>query len=409
VFAGPIGRAVGAPEDTLALQIFPVAVACGVLESLIASVFQGFEDVVPNAVLVLILNPALFLGFLVALWLSPAGVALESSILAYVGANVVTVVALAVYALRRLPARLGTTFGGPEARRRLFALAAPLFLVGVMVSIAGTADTLILGFYHNGEVGTYSASLTLARILQIGIGAAGYIFLPVAAKFLRRDDRESVRLTYATVTKWMVLFSLPLVLLFVVLPSASLGFVYGPGYTSVVLPLQLMSVAAFATALLGPAAPAQIAFGDARLQAYNAVVSAGVDVAVALVLVPPYGYIGAAVAWGSANLTWSALCLGELARLRAVHPFRLSFLLPLLATLVPTAVVLVLVRSMVRWWILPPIAVLVALAFVALVLLSGSVDRGDRLLLDTVEGVLGRPLPWLRRVGRFARRFGRGG
>jgi len=406
--AGPIGRAFGSSEVTFALELLPVVVTCSVLMTLLASVFQGYEDVVPNAAYLLILNPALFLAILVALSLSPGGVSFRLALVGYVVASVVSLAALLVHSLLRLPSRLGRVSGGAAARRHLLRLAAPLFLVGVMASVLGTGDTLVLGFYHGSEVGTYTATLTLARLLQVGVGAAGYIFLPVAAKFARNSDTDSVRLTYTTVTKWIVLFSLPLAVVFVVLPAASLGLVYGPAYTTVLLPLQLTSVAAFVTAVLGPAPQAQVAFGDARLQAYNAVAAAAVDVGVALLLVPAYGYVGAAVAWSAANLTWIALCLGELARLRGVHPFRRSFVRPLALTLVPSAAVLLLVRSAVRLWMLPPLALGIGGAFVLVVLLSRSVDRGDRLLLDSVEGLLGRPLPRLRRLGRFALRWGRG-
>ena len=404
LFAGPIGRMVGSSEVTLALQVFPIAVGCSVVETLLASVFQGFEDVLPNALYLQVLNPALFLAFLVALAIAPSGLTFEGALVAYVGANVASLVAITVHSVRRIPRSLRVGPGATPARRRLLRLAAPLFLVGVMGSILGTGDTIVLGAYHNAEVGTYTATLTLARLLQVGVGASGYIFLPVAAKFLRRSDTESVRLTYGTVTKWMLLLSLPLALLFLFVPSASLGLVYGSEYSSVVVPLQLTTVAAFATAVLGPAAPAQVAFGDAHLQAFNAVAGAVVDVVVALVLVPPYGYVGAAVAWGSANLTWTILCLLELALIRGVHPFERSFVRPLIATAVPAGALLFLARSVVRLWMLPPIALAVAGMFLVLVLLTGSVDRGDRLLLEAVEGWLGRPLPWLRRLGRIGRR-----
>ncbi len=404
--AGPIGRALGSAEITTALELFPVAVACAVLQALIASVFQGFEDAWPNAVFVLILNPALFLGFLVALWLSPFGLTFTGALVAYALANALALAGLGVHAVRRIPRRLGSGPGAPAARGPLLRLAAPLFLVGVMASLIGTGDTLVLGIYHSGEVGTYTASLTLARLLQVGVGAAGFIFLPVAAGYLRRGDRASIALTYATVTKWIVLFSLPFVLVFALLPARSLGFVYGSGYTHVLVPLQITSAAAFVTALLGPAAPAQVAFGDARLQAYNGVTAAAVDLGVAFALVPAWGYVGAAVAWSAANLTWTALCLGELALARGVHPFRRAYLTPLLATFLPATVLLALFGARVTYWMLPPIALAIGGVFVLLVLLTHSIDDGDRRLLEAIEGLLGRPLPFLRRLGRFAHRPG---
>ena len=44
---------------------------------------------------------------------------------------------------------------------------------------------MILGVFTPSAVGTYTASLTLARLLQIGIGAVADIFLPVTTRFYR--------------------------------------------------------------------------------------------------------------------------------------------------------------------------------------------------------------------------------
>lgn len=405
VFAGPIGQSLGSPGITLGLQFFPVAVGSGILAGLIASIFQGYEDVTPNALFVQVVNPALFVAFLtVWLVLPPPGITYEEALLAFALANAVTLGLLVVYLVRRLPRHLSPGPRAPSALPRLLRFTAPLLVVGVMGTIAGSGDTLILGIFHPSEVGTYTASLTLARLVPIGIGAAAYIFLPVASRFVRQGDTPSIATTYATVTKWMILVSLPLFLLFFFLPSASLGFVYGPNYMTIVLPLQITVAGAFATTVLGPAPTAQVAFGQTRLLAANAIAAGLVDVIVAFALVPTYGYVGAAIAWGVANAAYSTLSLVQLGFLTRVHPFEWHFVTPLLVTALPVGVGLWLLHPTLPWWVLPPLGLGVALLFVILVLATRSVDDGDRLLLEAVEQLVGRPLPFFRRLGRYALR-----
>ncbi|HYA54335.1 MAG TPA: polysaccharide biosynthesis C-terminal domain-containing protein [Thermoplasmata archaeon] len=405
VFAGPIGTALGVPDITLGLQFFPIAVGSGILSTLIASIFQGYEDVVPNALFVQIINPSLFLAFLLVwLVLPPVGITYTEALIAYALANAATLGLLALYLYRRLPKRLPSGPTNPAALPRLMRFTAPLFVVGVMASITGSGDTLVLGIFHPGEVGIYTASLTLSRLLPIGIGAAAYIFLPVASRFVRHGDTASIGVTYATVTKWMILVSLPLFLLFFLLPTASLAFVYGPGYTTQVGPLQITVAGAFLTTLLGPANTAQVAFGQTRLLATNAIVSGVVDVAIAFALVPTFGYVGAAIAWCVANATYSVLCLVEVGSLTGVHPFHWHFLTPFLATAIPVGVALWLLHPHLAWWALPAIGLGIALWFVVAVLVTRSVDDGDRLLLEAVERLVGRPLPFFRRIGRYALR-----
>jgi O-antigen/teichoic acid export membrane protein len=405
VFAQPIGQSLGSPGITLGLQYFPIAVGTGILGSLIASIFQGYEDVTPNALFLQIVNPTLFVAFLaVSVVVPPLGINYQESLLAYAVANLVTLGLLVLYLIRRLPQRLPRGPRSPTALARFLRFAAPLFIVGVMGTVTGSADTLVLGIFHPLEVGTYTASLTLARLLPIGIAAAAYIFLPVASRFLRLNQPRSIEVIYVTVTKWMILVSLPLFVIFFFLPSSSLGFVYGSNYTGIVVPLQIAVVGAFATTLLGPASTAQVAFGQTQLLAINAVVAGVADVAVALALVPTYGYVGAAIAWAVANATYAALSIVELATFTGVHSFHGHFVVPVLATALPVGVVLWYFHPTLPLWSLPVVGFGIALLFVVLVIATRSIDDGDRLLLEAVEQLFGRPFPFFRRLGRYALR-----
>lgn len=408
--APELARLLNDPQIGLGLEFFSVAVASSIVSTLLAAIFQGYADVTPNALFVQIANPALFVVFLGAAFVLPPGhLTYPAALAAYALANVATLAAVTGYALRRLPRRLPPGPLAPETRERLFRFAAPLFVAGAMSSLAGFGDTIVLGVFHHAEVGVYTASLTLARLLQIGINAASYIFLPVATRFLRRENPRAVGLTYVTVTKWMVLLSMPLFLLFVLLPQRSLDFVYGPNYSAIVLPLQLAVAGAFAATLLGPGAPVQIAYGRVRLLAYNSIAAGLADVGIAVLLVPKYGYVGAATAWGLSNVLYAGLCLAEIALLERIHPFRRHFLVPLALTLVPISLLLLPLRGDLppHWYWLIVLGLAFAGVFVLAVVLTGSVDEGDELLLGAVERILGRPMPGLRRFGRWAvRRHG---
>jgi O-antigen/teichoic acid export membrane protein len=403
--AGRVALFLGNPAVTIGLEFFSIAIATSIVSTLLASIFQGYADVTPNALFVQVLNPGLFVAFLGVSWVLPAvGLTYRSALAAYALANGLTLVAVTLYSLRHLAHHLPTGALAPEARDRLLLFAAPLFVAGAMVSLAGFGDTLVLEFYHHAEVGTYTASLTLARLLQIGINAASYIFLPVATRFLRRENSRAVGLTYATVTKWMALLSMPLFFLFFLLPQQSLDFVYKASYSEVVLPLQLTVVGAFAATVLGPASTTQIAYGRVRLLAYNSIAAGVADVAIAFLLVPKYGYVGAATAWGTANALYAGLCLAELAALDRIHPFRRHFVLPLAVSLLPLSLLILPFRSQIPVWSLPPLGLAIAGIFVVAVLATGSLDEGDRLLLGAVEHLIGRPLPIVRRLGRWYRR-----
>jgi O-antigen/teichoic acid export membrane protein len=401
---GPgIGARLGQADIGVALQFLSIAVASAIGANLIASIFQGYEDVTPNALLIQILTPGLYLVLLLFGFTEPGGITFRYALTAYAASSVTVLLLTIGYLAARLPRRLPPGPHAPAALPRLLLFAAPLFAASVLSSLTGNGDTIILGLYFPTAVGAYSASVTLARLLQVGISAAAYIFLPVSTRFFREGDRASIQLTYATITKWMVLFSLPLLTLFLFLPSQSLDFVYGSRYTSVIAPLQITVIGAFASTLFGPGSATQVALGQNRLVAYNSVAAAGVDVGLAFWLVPLYGSVGAAIAWACATSVASGLPLLELAVISGIHPFRTHSLLPLALTGIPAGLLLgllALVHPELAWWLLPILALGVAGLFLLVVMATRSVDEGDRLLLEVIERLLGRKIPLLRRVGR---------
>lgn len=406
IVAPRLATSLGNPALRIGLEYFSIVVVASIGSGLVASIFQGYSDVLPNALFVQLLNPALFFGILlVFVVVPPSHLTYTEALASFAAANVITLAACVTYSVRRLPRHLPPGPPAPEARGRLLRFAAPLFAAAAMLSLAGSGDTLVLGIFRPpSDVGIYTASLTLARLLSIGISAASFIFLPVATGFLRRENHRAIQLTYTAVTKWMLLFSLPLFLVFIVLPSSSLAFVYGTRLATIVVPLELAVGGAFVATILGPAATIQIAYGRVRLLAINSAVAGVTDVTIALLLVPGYGYVGAAFAWGFSTSLYAALCVIELAVLDRIHPFGRSFIVPLLGTSIPFALALLPLRLLgiaVPLWSLPPVAFAVAGAFVLVVLVTRSLDEGDRLLLGAVEHLIGRPVPFVRRLARW--------
>jgi O-antigen/teichoic acid export membrane protein len=401
---GPsVGARLGQSDIGVALQFLSIAVASAIGANLIASIFQGYEDVTPNALLIQILTPGIFFGLLLAGFTRPGGITFGYTLIAYATSSVIVLGIMIAYLALRLPRRLPPGPHAPAAMPRLLLFAAPLFVASVLSSLTGNGDTIVLGLFYPNAVGAYSASVTLARLLQVGIGAAGYIFLPVTTRFFRDGDRASIQLTYATVTKWMVLFSLPLFALFFFLPGQSLAFVYTSKYSAIIAPLQITVVGAFATTLFGPGSATQVALGQNRLVAYNSVAAAALDVGLAFWLVPVYGSVGSAVAWASAASAAAGLPLLELAVISGIHPFRKHSLLPLALTGIPAGAILgalALFHPVLPWYVLPILALAIAGLFLLVVMVTRSVDEGDRLLLEVIERLLGREIPLLRRVGR---------
>ena len=115
LFGVYVGATYQAPMLALTIEFFAASAGFSIVSSLLASIFQGYEDVVPNAIFVNIANPALFLTFLVvAIRSAPSGEVFVGALASYFAAAVVTFTVLSLYARRRLARRLpgGTARGG---------------------------------------------------------------------------------------------------------------------------------------------------------------------------------------------------------------------------------------------------------------------------------------------------------
>lgn len=401
--ANLLGARLGSPDLTVALELFAISVGFTVFAFILASIFQGYEDVRPNAYFIQVANPVLFLAFVAVLGVTPSvHLTLRNVLVAYVLASIGTLAATVVYALRRLRGYLPSGHRRVGVFRPTVALAVPLLVVAAAYYLAGTIDTLVLGLFEPLAVGTYAASLAMARLLPVGVTALSFIFLPVAAKYHRLGDYRSMETLYATSTKWIQLASLPFFLVFACLPGPSLRLVYGPQYSSVILPLRILVTGAFVSTLAGPSVSAQIAFADRWLLLVNAVLAAIVDLGLALWLVPTFGMTGAAVAWATASALYPGLSLAEIALLHGVNPFRNRFLVPVVLTALPLGVLFLMLPTSLPIWLLPLFAITALFWFIGAVILTRNVDDGDRQLLRVVEGVLGTRLNLVRRMGTWS-------
>ena len=176
----------------------------------------------------------------------------------------------------------------------------------------------------------------------------------------------------------------------------------GIGTPHVIAPLQITVLGAFVSTILGPGSAAQVAFGQTRLVAYNSLAAAVADVGLSFWLVPLYGGVGAATAWAAATVVATGLSVGELAVMNGVHPFRAHMTVPLLATAIPLGLFFAVVHPTLHLWVLPVVGLAVAFAFIAAVVFTRSIDRGDQMFLHVVEELLGRRIPLVRRLGRWA-------
>lgn len=400
------------------MDFLAVYMAITLISSLICAFFQGNEDALPNTLFNQIINPALLVIGLVVLL--PRSHSLLAAMEAYVLSASITLVGLVVYTLskRGYPWRRAVAILPPKADegaaatwKGLLVFALPLAVIGVAAAADTTAGTLVLGVLDPINLaGAFYSVLPLANLVGLAITAVAFIMLPVSSRLHREGDLKELASSYATLTKWVVLASLPFFLVFFFLPSASLTFVYGsgflsaPGYADTPLLLQITVLGGILTTLAGPASSVLIGLGRLHQLLIYTAASAVADLVISLALIPSLGPVGAAVAYTCATVLLPVLCVADIYLQAKIHPFVPALLKPTVTVLVPASALLLLLTGPFHWH--PGALELVGLffffviAYVGAVLATGALEWEDAHLLGVVEEFLGFPLTFVRRLGR---------
>lgn len=419
--------ALAAPEMASALhntalvpvfQYYALVTVMGLVTAILASYFQGIEDVRPNTIFNQILNPALNFAFIYLFLV--VGWGLTGALLGYVAADVVVLAGIVVYTAPRMKTILRgkrQALDADEAAparsvgtvKSLLLFALPLALVALAQGAPGTADSVVLQLYTNvTAVGDYNSVLPLARLISLAVTSLAFIMLPVSSRLHRDGNMEELRASYVTITKWILLVSLPLYLIFLFFPGPSLVLVYGAGpktpiaYSGTTTALMITATGTFIYALLGASPSVLVGLGHLRWLVYDTVVSAVIDVVGTFALAPSLGLIGAAIAFAGATVSLPLLCVFEIHALAGVHPFKGPVLRPLLAVGLPVGGVFAFAVMVLHWspawyWLVLLFFAVAGLYFLAIPA-TRSLELEDRHLLSVAEFYLGRRIPFVRKL-----------
>jgi O-antigen/teichoic acid export membrane protein len=397
VFAAPLANLFHQPALTPVFELLAASVGLGAITPMFCAVFQGFQDMLPNALYNQVLNPAVFVVLVVGLF--AFGWRLDGALVAYLVADILGFVASVAYYLRHIEAHLPAgTRAAPRPPRVLWTSAVALWGVGSLAFITAYADTLLLGAFRTAtSVGYYSTAIALARTLLLAVAALTFVFLPLSARLARHNDFARLRSSYTVSVRWIVIVSLPLFLLFALLPSESIVAIFGVKYLPATTALQVLSITAFASSVVGPSNAYLAGLARDRAQLLTTGFSAAVNVGLSVTLIPVYGLLGAALAWGIARALYPALSLGILARDYQIHPFRPALVRPVALTLALTVPTFLAVRFLLPIaWLVYPLFFFALGAFLLSLVVTRSFLPDDLAFVSASERLLRTDLPRIR-------------
>lgn len=282
--------------------------------------------------------------------------------------------------------------GRAASPRRIVSYSLPLMFAGVVYSIVGRIDYFVIGYYlESADVAFYQVAYTLAVNALIVLNSLTPIFKPTVAEV--QEDTALLETRYTLVTRWITLFTLPIVATFVVAPETYLTVFFTAEYAVASAAFVALAIGYLFNSSFGPEGMMLEGLGYTRLTFLNTLILVGVNVLLDVLLVPRFGIVGAGIATGTALTLAGIAGIGEVYYLRGIHPYSVDWL-KLWVGIVPAAVAGVLVTMLEVPLILVAVAIppVICVGYLSGLVLLGAFTERDRQVAGRVDATLGYPL-----------------
>lgn len=373
------------------LVLFILAIPLTVGMRVAIGAIRGFENTIYRTYARDLLYTGLRLGLLAALLLSNVGIMaagyayLASALVAFVAAHLL---------LRRLIPLWGSY---SVHLREMLAFSAPLMLSTVLSMFLTRADTLMLSYFRPSyQVGLYNAAYPLAGAMTLVLSSFGFIYLPLASRLDADDRYAEIDAVYTLTTKWIFIITLPIFVTVVVFPGDVLAATFGGEYTPAALALMVLSVGFFTGAMFGRNRETVSALGDTPFLMVTNGLALTINVLLNLLLIPAYGFVGAAVTSAISFISLNLVVFAVLKRRYDITPLSSQSLRTFFLVPIPLFAVAIVVDQFASLTIVTIPLFGLLLGFLALLTLGvcGGLQPEDRVPLELVESQLGVSFPF---------------
>ena len=321
LIASPLAN--GAFDQPTLVRLFvcvAIALPASVFTDVTLAATRGYRTMKPYAVIGLVFQPGMRLVVTVlAIW---NGSGILGALIALIVSNYIAA-GVASRALRRITGRLDVR--PVHETSALLRFSAVTWASTLAIDAFIWADTLLLGILRSAEeVGVYQVASRLVLLAAIFVMPFTQAVAPRISDLYARGDLDELRALYVTITGWMVRLALVPTLILVIAPRELLS-IFGPSFTEGAAVTVILAAGALIHATTGPSGAMLNMTGRPAWALANNVATVIVNIALNLVLIPPYGIIGAATAWTSSLVFTNVLVAWQIKRALNVHPFGSGF------------------------------------------------------------------------------------
>ena len=250
----------------------------------------------------------------------------------------------------------------------MFRFGLPLLSTDLLWFLKSTVVIITLESLRGTEaVAEYRAVVPLAALNVLILENVRILYMPLAARFVARDDRSSLNQLYAQTSAWITVITFPVFATCVFLAAPVTTILFGDRYTSASSILVALAIGQYFHSILGVNYSTLNAFGKVRIVAVSNLFAAGTALGLQLTLIPRYGALGAGIATGLTFITTALIVQAAMIRSTGVGALRADQAKILAAVAAAIALLAVVANLTSEPWILAP-----AIAVATIVLIRWS-------------------------------------
>jgi len=199
----------------------------------------------------------------------------------------------------------GSSISGKYTYRKIANISFPMMLSSSFALLMGWSDILMLSYYKTTvDVGIYNSSLRLAALSGITLIAVNAIAAPKFVEFYSKSDMRGLKDTVQKSTKMIFFMSAPLLLLLIIFSKQILSF-FGDEFIVGYLALIYLCASRFINAISGSVGYIMQMTDQQRTYQNIIIIAFLINLGLNFMLIPRYGFNGAAIASSIAMVFWN--------------------------------------------------------------------------------------------------------
>jgi O-antigen/teichoic acid export membrane protein len=340
-----VGQLVDDPEAVRIVVLMIALAPIEALDGVLTNFFAVFRSASTIFVRKYLLAPGLRLAVVGLLILTDSGIDFLAAGYVLAGALGILLYGTLVPGMLRQARILEHLRGGRISIpfRDIVSYTVPLLTIDLVLLSMSSLDALLVGNMHGtAEVAALRVVESTARLNSLVFTTFSILFVPAAARFFARDDRTSMRDLYWRTAAWMAVLSFPVFALTFSLAEPVTVTLFGERYASSGTILALLSLGRYIDSAFGANGPTIRIFGGIReIVIVNLITAAG-HLVLALLFIPPFGALGAAMAILVTYIFYNILKQYALRRVTGMPMFELAYLSTYGAIVITAAVIAIM-------------------------------------------------------------------